>query len=149
MKRMRLIGSDEGSFDYNRNVEFSSIAKREVSIQLHAELTCMENENIVSVSLFTRYLLEKDQLLNYRVSLMFEIEGWASFINEHKDEDILESDEVYRILAISVGFLRGSLSLQQKTTPLRGAFLPLINIEGLKKNANINRLKHTSKKTLD
>lgn len=145
MKKMRLIGSDEGSFDYNRNVEFSSIAKKEVEIQLHAEFSCMEDVNVVSVSLFTRYLLEKEQLLNYSISLIFEIDDWASFVKENKDEDILDSEEVHRILAISVGFLRGSLSLQLKTTPLKGAFLPLINIDGLKKNMNINRLKQSKK----
>lgn len=90
---------------------------------------------------FTRYLLYKDQLINYSVSLNFKVDQWVDYIRDKKDEDLLHSEELHRMLAISVGFLRGSLSLQLRTTPLKGAFLPLIDIDALIKNVNINRVK--------
>lgn len=141
MKKIVLIGTDEGSFDYNRNVDFQAIKDKELQLQLHAEFVCSEIRDTVMMMVFTRYLLNKDQLINYSISLNFKVDQWVDYIRDKKDEDLLHSEELHRMLAISVGFLRGSLSLQLRTTPLKGAFLPLIDIDALCKNVNINRVK--------
>lgn len=140
MKKIVLVGTDEGSFDYNRNVDFQSIRSKEIQLQLHVDMVHKDDSDRIIMVVYTRYLLNKEQLLNYNISLNFKVEQWPEYIKGMNDAQIQSLEEVHRMLGISVGFLRGSLSLQERTTPLRGAFLPLINIEDLSKNINITRL---------
>lgn len=140
MKKIVLVGTDEGSFDYNRNADFPSIKNQEIQLQLHVEMIHKEDSDRIIMMVFTRYLLNKEQLLNYSISLNFKVDQWPEYIKGMNDVQIQSLEEVHRMLGISVGFLRGSLSLQERTTPLRGAFLPLINIDDLSKNINITRL---------
>lgn len=140
MKKLFLIGADEGSFDYNRNFDHSKVEKREVEIRLQVEMVFKKGVDIVTFRIFVRYSLGKEQLLDYNTTLGFKVIGWSEYVEPMKDEEILNTAEVHRMLAVSVGFLRGSLSLQERSTPFKGAFLPLIDIEALKKNVIINRL---------
>lgn len=140
MKKITLIGTDEGLFDYNRNVNFDSIKNVEIQLQLHAEMVFKEDVDTVMMMVLTRYLQGKEQLISYGVSLHFSVAQWAEYVKDMKDDDILATEEVHRMLGIAIGYLRGSLSLQLRSTSLKGAFLPLVNIESLSKQVKINRL---------
>ena len=140
MKNITLVRTDEGSFDYNRNADFQSIKDKKLQLMLHVEMGFSDDMDIVTMVVYTRYMLDKEQLLNYKVSLSFKVEQWSDYVREMNDDSIRSLEEVHRMLGIAVGFLRGSLSLQERTTPLKGAFLPLVNIEGLSKKINIIRL---------
>lgn len=141
MKKIILVGTNEGSFDYNRHVDFASIKNVELQLQLHAEMVFKEDIDTIMMVVFTRYLHGKEQLMNYSVSLTFKVGHWSEYVEGMGDKDILGTEEVHRMLGITVGFLRGSLSLQLRSTTLNGAFLPLVNIEELCKDVNVNRLK--------
>lgn len=139
MMKIILVGTNEGSFDYNRNLDFQSIKDEEIQIQLHPEMLFLEGNDIVSVMLFTRFLLKKEEILKYSVTLHFKVENWTEFVKEKTDNEVRSTEEIHRMLGIIVGFLRGSLSLQERTTPLKGAFLPLVDIQRLSMDMNINR----------
>ena len=70
MKKIVLVGTDEGSFDYNRNIDFPSIKNQEIQLQLHVEMVYKEDSDRIIMMVFTRYLLKKEQLLNYKISLV-------------------------------------------------------------------------------
>ncbi len=140
MKKIRIIGTDEGSFDYNRNLNFEQIKNKPLEIQLHVEMIFKEGFDKVLFRSYVRYLLEKDQVMKYDVSLWFLVQNWDEYIKDMKDDDIHNLDETYRMLAVTIGFLRGSLSLQERSTPFKGAFLPLLDIEALMKEVIVKRL---------
>lgn len=144
MKKIILVGTDEGSFDYNRNLEFGKIKDEEIGIELHSEMVFKPGLDKILIRIGVRYMLKKEQILIYSVALWFKVENWDAYTNGMSDEAILATDESMRMLAVTVGFLRGSLSLQERTTPFKGAFLPLINIKDLAKEVVINRLKDDS-----
>lgn len=141
MKKIVLTATDEGSFDYNRNVDFSGIKNVELQLQVHVEMVFKDDSENVMIVVYTRYLREKEQLINYSVSLNFKVDQWPEYVKDLKDVDVLETEEVHRMLGIAVGYLRGSLALQLRSTSLKGAFLPLIDIDSLSKKVNVNRLK--------
>lgn len=141
MKKITLVGADEGAFDYNRSIDSIESVKRDVEIMLHVEMVFREGVDVVTFQVFTRYVSDKLRLLDYSVTLGFRVENWSNEVMDKSNADVLAMDEVRRMLSIAVGFLRGSLSLQTRTTPFKGAFLPLVNIDNLKKNVNVNRLK--------
>lgn len=143
MKKILLVGTNEGSFDYNRNLKFDQIKNSQIEVQLHADMVFREGIDKVLIQISIRYLLEKEQILNYSISLLFKVQDWDVYFKEMSNNDLLASDETHRMLSVAVGFLRGSLSLQERSTPFKGAFLPLIDIDALSKEVSVNRLKES------
>lgn len=141
MKEIRLVGTDEGSFDYNRNLDFEIIKDKKIEIQLHAEMVFKEGVDRVLFQIQVRYILGKEQLISYSVFLWFIVREWSDYVKGMSDRDVLALEETYSMLDITVGFLRGSLSLQERSTPFKGAFLPIVDINSLMKEVKVNRLK--------
>lgn len=147
MNKIILVGTNEGSFDYNRNIVFADIKDKEIEIQLHTDIVFKAGTDNVLLRMFVRYMQNKEQIISYDVSLGFKVIDWQILIKDMKDEDILKTEEVLRMIVVTIGFLRGSLSLQERTTPFKKAFLPLIDdINALIKDVSIYRLKEDTTK---
>lgn len=63
--------------------------------------------------------------------LTFRVDGWRELVSGLKEEDLLQEDSVKLMLEITVGFMRGSLFIQEKNTPLEGWNLPILPIQNL------------------
>ena len=74
--------------------------------------------------------LAMDTLLNRYFSLVkYRVREY--YLSGGEEEDLLQEDTVKLMLEITVGFMRGSLFIQEKNTPLEGWNLPILPIQNL------------------
>lgn len=129
---MVFLGAVEGSFSYNRSIDYKSAEiKKKVVLKLRPELLYAVDSDIVGMQFYLLGKHEEEQILSYNVMLTFRVDGWRELVSGLKEEDLLQEDTVKLMLEITVGFMRGSLFIQEKNTPLEGWNLPILPIQNL------------------
>ena len=127
-----FLGAVEGSFSYNRSIDYKSAEiKKKVVLKLRSELLYAVDSDIVGMQFYLLGKHEEEQFLSYNVMLTFRVDGWRELVSGLKEEDLLQEDTVKLMLEITVGFMRGSLFIQEKNTPLEGWNLPILPIQNL------------------
>jgi hypothetical protein len=59
------------------------------------------------------------------------VDNWQKDFTNLPDKELREKDEVKKMLEITIGFMRGSLFVQEKNTLLEGLNLPIIIVDEL------------------
>lgn len=134
MNNIIFIGAVEGSLNYNRTIDYKSENfKKDIQIGVRAELLLDVNTDMVGLRFYLRIKSKNNEvnILDYHVTLTFKVENWQKDFTNLSKEKLLEKDEVKKMLEITIGFMRGSLFVQEKNTPLEGLNLPIIIVDEL------------------
>lgn len=134
MNNIIFIGAVDGSLNYNRTIDYKSENfKKDIQIGVRAELLLDVNTDMVGLRFYLRIKSKNNKvnILDYHVTLTFKVENWQKDFTNLSKEELLEKDEVKKMLEITIGFMRGSLFVQEKNTPLEGLNLPIIIVDEL------------------
>lgn len=134
MNGIIFIGAVEGSLNYNRTIDYKSENfKKDIQIGVRAELLLDVNTDMVGLRFYLRIKSKNNEIsiLDYHVTLTFKVENWQKDFTPLSKKKLLEKDEVKKMLEITIGFMRGSLFVQEKNTPLEGLNLPIIVVDEL------------------
>lgn len=134
MNGIIFIGAVEGSLNYNRTIDYKSESfKKDIQIGVRAELLLDVNTDMVGLRFYLRIKSKNNEIsiLDYHVTLTFKVENWQKDFTSLSKEKLLKKDEVKKMLEITIGFMRGSLFVQEKNTPLEGLNLPIIIVDEL------------------
>lgn len=134
MNNIIFIGAVDGSLNYNRTIDYKSENfKKDIQIGVRAELLLDVNTDMVGLRFYLRIKSNNDEvnILDYHVTLTFKVKNWQKDFTNLSKEELLEKDEVKKMLEITIGFMRGSLFVQEKNTPLEGLNLPIIIVDEL------------------
>lgn len=134
MNNIIFIGAVEGSLNYNRTIDYKSVNfKKDTQIGVRTELLRDIDTDMVGVRFYIR-IKSKDNkvnILDYHVTLTFKVDNWQKDFTNLPDKELREKDEVKKMLEITIGFMRGSLFVQEKNTLLEGLNLPIIIVDEL------------------
>jgi hypothetical protein len=134
MNNIIFIGAVEGSLNYNRTIDYKSVNfKKDTQIGVRTELLRDVDTDMVGVRFYIR-IKSKDNkvnILDYHVTLTFKVDNWQKDFTNLPDKELREKDEVKKMLEITIGFMRGSLFVQEKNTLLEGLNLPIIIVDEL------------------
>jgi hypothetical protein len=130
MANIIFINATESPFNYNRTLDIKSDAiRKNLSLGIRSELLYAKGVDLVEMRLYLIMKYEKEQVFSYNVGLTFTIAGWKEKLSSGATNvDIQNSEEVSKMLDITVGFIRGSLFVQEKSTPFEGMNLPILSI---------------------
>ena len=78
-------------------------------------------------------------VLSYSVILTFMVKDWSTEVNGKSDDEIKKLPGVDEMLDMAVGFLRGSMYVHTKNSPLEGLTIPVLSIPELKKNLKVKK----------
>lgn len=146
MDKIKFLSAIESDFKYDRTIDFKEAVKqKKMEFSVGATLLLTDAQNIVGVHFAIKMSYNKKDALSYSVILTFHVEGWSSEINPNEEnKDAIRSMEVVsEMLDITVGFLRGSMYVQTKNSPLEGFTVPIISIKKLQENLEVKKNKHT------
>lgn len=137
-----FLGAVDNSFNYNRTIDYQSKeVKQNIKIGVHTELLFGPTDtNIVGIRFFLLMKHKEEIILNYDVTLTFKVDGWKNKISKLNKEELLRSKEIEQMVEITVGFMRGSLFVQEKNTPLERMNLPILSIPNLLSNIQVIEL---------
>lgn len=145
MANIIFLGAAESPFNYNRTIDYQSEdIKKNIEVGVRTELLGAVGINIVGIRFYLMMKSKEQQILNYNVTLTFNIEGWKDKISKWDKKEILQTEELKKMVEITIGFMRGSLFVQEKNTPLEGLNLPILSIPDLL--SNIQMIEATPKK---
>ena len=134
MNNIIFIGAVEGSLNYNRTIDYKSVNfKKDTQIGVRTELLLDVDTDMVGVRFYIR-IKSKDNkvnILDYHVTLTFKVDNWLKDFTNFPDKELREKVEVKKMLEITIGFMRGSLFVQEKNTLLEGLNLPIIIVDEL------------------
>lgn len=134
MNNIIFIGAVEGPLNYNRTIDYKSVNfKKDTQIGVRTELLLDVDTDMVGVRFYIR-IKSKDNkvnILDYHVTLTFKVDNWQKDFTNLPDKELREKDEVKKMLEITIGFMRGSLFVQEKNTLLEGLNLPIIIVDEL------------------
>lgn len=138
MENIRFVNALEGAFEYDRTLEMNSEdVRRAMALGVGAALLLSEAKDVVGMH-FSMVLKYQDSVaLRYSVVLTFKVSGWNGKIADEKEENLKNRDEVSQMLQVAVGFLRGSLYVHTKNSPLDGLTLPILSIDKLLQNMKV------------
>ena len=66
--------------------------------------------------------------------MFYEVKEWRKLLEEKTPEYIKKMEEVEKLLEITIGYVRGSLSVQTKNTPVENLYLPILPIKDVQNN---------------
>lgn len=142
MDKIKFLNALESDLKYDRTLDFKKALKnKELELGVGATLLQPKAEDIVGM-LFTMDMKYKgENALRYSVIVTYFVEGWTADMHEAGEDSIKEKEEVRKMLDVTVGFLRGSMFVHTKDSPLDGLTVPLISIDELQKNLKIENVK--------
>ena len=92
--------------------------------------------------LFTMDMKYKgEDALRYSVIVTYFVEGWTADMHKASEDSIKDKEEVRKMLDVTVGFLRGSMFVHTKNSPLDGLTVPIISMDELQKKLKIENVK--------
>lgn len=139
MENIIFLGAVESPFNYNRSIDYQSKEiRRGIEMGVRTELLFGSTDtNIVGIRFFLLMKHKEEIILNYNVTLTFGIEGWKDKVGKLNKEELLHTKEIEQMVEITVGFMRGSLFVQEKNTPLENMNLPILSISSLLSNIQV------------
>lgn len=134
MDNIIYLNALEGDFEYDRTLDFKkAMQQNEISLGVGATLLLSDKKNIVGMLLSMGLNYKDGNVLKYSVILTFHVDGWSDNVNFDDKESFKEMDVVGRMLDVTVGFLRGSMYVHTKNSPLEGLTLPILSLKELQK----------------
>lgn len=140
MDNIIYLNALEGDFEYDRTLDFKkAMQQNEISLGVGATLLLSDKKNIVGMLLSMGLNYKDGNVLKYSVILTFHVDGWSDNVNFDDKESFKEMDVVGRMLDVTVGFLRGSMYVHTKNSPLEGLTLPILSLEELQKKMKVEK----------
>lgn len=140
MDNIILVNALEGEFEFDRTVDFkSAIQQKTIGLGVGATLLLSETKDIVGILFSVNMKYKEDVVLSYSVILTFQVKGWSIEMDERDKNAIKKMPEVSEMLDIAVGFLRGSMYVHTKNSPLEGLTIPVLSISELKNNLKVEK----------
>lgn len=140
MDNIIFVNALEGEFVFDRTVDFkSAIQQKAVGIGVGATLLLSKTKDIVGILFSVNMKYKEDVVLSYSVILTFQVKGWSVEMDERGKDTIKKLPEVSEMLDIAVGFLRGSMYVHTKNSPLEGLTIPILSISELKNNLKVEK----------
>lgn len=138
MDNIIYLNALEGDFEYDRTLDFKkAMQQNEIGLGVGATLLLSDKKDIVGMLLSMGLNYKDGNVLSYSVILTFHVDGWSDNVNFDDKESFREMDVVSKMLDITVGFLRGSMFVHTKNSPLEGLTLPILSLEELHKKMKV------------
>jgi len=133
MAKIFFVNAIESPLDFNSNLNFKSdIGSLECGVR--AELLYSKETDAVGVRIFFRVKKGEELVMSYRVTITYHIEGWNEIVKGKDPNNYREIEEVSSVVGASLGFVRGSIFVREKSTPVEGVYFPFIETSEVLKN---------------
>ena len=121
MDKIKFLNALESDLKYDRTLDFKKALKnKELELGVGATLLQPKEKDIVGM-LFTMDMKYKgEDALRYSVIVTYFVEGWTADMHKASEDSIKDKEEVRKMLDVTVGFLRGSMFVHTKDSPLDG-----------------------------
>lgn len=142
MDKIKFLNALESDLKYDRTLDFKKALKnKELELGVGATLLQPKEKDIVGM-LFTMDMKYKgEDALRYSVIVTYFVEGWTADMHKASEDSIKDKEEVRKMLDVTVGFLRGSMFVHTKDSPLDGFTVPIISMDELQKKLKIENVK--------
>lgn len=142
MDKIKFLNALESDLKYDRTLDFKKALKnKELELGVGATLLQPKEKDIVGM-LFTMDMKYKgEDALRYSVIVTYFVEGWTADMHKASEDSIKDKEEVRKMLDVTVGFLRGSMFVYTKDSPLDGLTVPIISMDELQKKLKIENVK--------
>ena len=138
MNNIFFIKAVEGNFSYNRSLNYDSKGfTKDIEVGVKSVMNFMDKDQIIINTTYVKYKKEDEDILSYEVSFLFKINEWPKDI-KFTEEDLKNQELTKTITNISIGYIRGSLAMQAKNTPVAAYYLPILSIDDVVRNSTIN-----------
>lgn len=142
--KMTLVSVNEvpGATVINRSA-LRRLHGETVSVDMNVRMVPDIKRNLISLVVSCSYIapigLIRQRLLVSSVITSFEIENLKDNIVMHGNEVVVAGNLMMTMLSISVGALRGIVSVHTQSTPLRHSPLPIIDLTALMARLNYGK----------
>lgn len=140
MGNIIFLNALEGELEFDRTVDFkSAMQQKSIGMGVGAKLLLSETKDILGMLFFVNMKYKEAVILSYSVILTFMVKDWSTEVNGKIEDEIKNLPEVDETLDMAVGFLRGSMYVHTKNSPLDGLTIPVLSIPELKKNLKVEK----------
>lgn len=140
MGNIIFLNALEGEFEFDRTVDFkSAMQQKSIGMGVGANLLLSDTKDILGMLFSVNMKYNEAVVLSYSVILTFMVKDWSTEVNGKSDDEIKKLPGVDEMLDMAVGFLRGSMYVHTKNSPLEGLTIPVLSIPELKKNLKVKK----------
>lgn len=140
MGNIIFLNALEGEFKFDRTVDFkSAMQQKAIGMSVGANLLLSDTKDILGMLFSVNMKYNEAVVLSYSVILTFMVKDWSTEVNGKSDDEIKKLPGVDEMLDMAVGFLRGSMYVHTKNSPLEGLTIPVLSIPELKKNLKVKK----------
>jgi len=140
MDNIIFVNALEGEFEFDRTVDFkSAIQQKAIGLRVGSTLLLSDTKDVVGMLFSINMKYKEEVALSYSVILTFQVKGWGEEVKESDKDAIKMLPEVGKMLDIAVGFLRGSMYVHTKNSPLEGLTVPVLSIAELQKKMKVEK----------
>lgn len=140
MGNIIFLNALEGEFKFDRTVDFkSAMQQKSIGMGVGANLLLSDTKDILGMLFSVNMKYNEVVVLSYSVILTFMVKDWSTEVNGKSDDEIKKLPGVDEMLDMAVGFLRGSMYVHTKNSPLEGLTIPVLSIPELKKNLKVKK----------
>lgn len=140
MGNIIFLNALEGELEFDRTVDFkSAMQQKSIGMGVGAKLLLSDTNDILGMLFFVNMKYKEAVILSYSVILTFMVKDWSTEVNGKNDDEFKNLPEVDEMLDMAVGFLRGSMYVHTKNSPLDGLTIPVLSIPELKKNLKVEK----------
>ncbi len=141
MDKIIFVDAFEGELEFDRTVDFKkAMLQKQIGLGVGATMLLSDTKDVIGMLFSVNMSYNKEVALHYSVILTFQLKGWSEEVDENDFEKIKQLPEVYKMLDITVGFLRGSMYVHTKNSPLEGLTVPVLDLEELIKNLKLKKV---------
>ncbi len=138
MEKIIFVNALEGAFEYDRTLKMDSEeVRKSLGLSVGASLLLSDAKDIVGMLFSMSLKFQGKAALQYSVVLTFRVPGWSDSMAEGQEGGLKNREEVLQMLEVTVGFLRGSLYVHTKNSPLEGLTLPILSLAQLQNNLQV------------
>lgn len=146
MDKIIFVDALEGEFEFDRTLDFkAAMQQKQIALGVGATLLLSDAKDIVGMLFSVNMNCQGEAALHYSVILTFQVKGWSEEIDESKTESIKQNKEVGKMLEMAVGFIRGSMYVHTKNSPLEGLTIPVLDLGEVLENMKVKKPEAKSK----
>lgn len=140
MDKIRFIDALEGEFEFDRTIDFkAAMQQKQIGLGVGATLLLSDAKDIVGMLFSVSMTYEGEVVLHYSVILTFQVKDWSDEIHDAGVASIRQKHNVEKMLNMAVGFLRGSMYVHTKNSPLEGLTIPVLDLGEVQKNMKVKK----------
>ena len=146
MDKIIFVDALEGEFEFDRTLDFkAAMQQKQIALGVGATLLLSDAKDIVGMLFSVNMNCQGEAALHYSVILTFQVKGWSEEIDESNTESIKQNQEVGKMLDMAVGFMRGSMYVHTKNSPLEGLTIPVLDLGEVLENMKVKKPEAKSK----